>query len=1009
MASASTSYADSNNQQGVFANMARVMNGVSPKTAQKRRGWENGDIIPQEYQGSPPPVPEVPRGPPLSYKDPYARESGPRSSAQKSFSERAKVSPIPNDRYVEDSPWGSSTPPPGPSPTHTRRRSAGYEAPSKRDPDPQTSRYSPDPRRRSSTKEVPHPRVVIPNGSVPVDRTKSLSQQPRRYPESPRHVDQAYSPLSRSATVREPNNMPDQKKREWAPDRSPLQKLEVTLNDISKEEKRARVEEAEMLLRESRAGRGGRRVSKDAAGQRESHEIGLSPSDPRNLEEAGLVRSLSGAQRDKLYHSSTIESQKPDFKRISGEGRRAFEYEERQAATQPVRQASVSTPRQGRPIRADQDEPVQAPLQSERPVTIKQDPNRRGSQGANDVRGQGIVGRSQSVRNAVQAQGIPSNITRAVSMAQSGPQTTFPEDREIPRGGPMKESNSSHKAVLKESTPAPAVTEAPKTVAEFSAAPIASGSVGRSNSRKLQKRVPAGYVNSTKDDLEDSQIHNQQTAREQSAYMAQKGSYRQSPPNHVTQETYVESSRSPDSRRRSSGKQYKTLGLGLHDDAQPDAERKHHLPEIFHHKSRRQSVSFKEPFDRARPVNEWKNAGTARLTVTELQLSEATRDKNKAWWEEGGSGSRKRGTRVSGAHQKPRAAANEHGQSTFSPPLYLKCGPLLRYTGMKRRHSGIPSSGPYTDDTREIWRGSVMIVTQDSMSSYETVPILRLFSQPKELLPPPPQQITGDEDDLAPEYVDPLAGLTKMSRNGKTLYVRPVDHLEEGKDLSLIESDEGLFEQSPSPTFANGNETHHTAPTNRSRGPDGEDMGKWSEVAGVRLYADPARDVTFWRFNLEIELSDRQAHIAYRINNGPAVGFWVPARGQAMNIMFHSCNGFSLSVNPNEFSGPDPLWRDVLNTHQTRPFHVMIGGGDQIYNDRVMVQTTHFGEWTKIKNPHEKHHAEFTSEMKEELETFYLDRYSMWFSQGLFGMASSQIPMVNIWDDHDSMSSLSLF
>jgi phosphodiesterase/alkaline phosphatase D-like protein len=39
--------------------------------------------------------------------------------------------------------------------------------------------------------------------------------------------------------------------------------------------------------------------------------------------------------------------------------------------------------------------------------------------------------------------------------------------------------------------------------------------------------------------------------------------------------------------------------------------------------------------------------------------------------------------------------------------------------------------------------------------------------------------------------------------------------------------------------------------------------------------------------------------------------------------------------------------------------------------------------------------------MQEELEQFYLERYAMWFSQGLFGMASSQIPMINVWDDHD--------
>ena len=78
----------------------------------------------------------------------------------------------------------------------------------------------------------------------------------------------------------------------------------------------------------------------------------------------------------------------------------------------------------------------------------------------------------------------------------------------------------------------------------------------------------------------------------------------------------------------------------------------------------------------------------------------------------------------------------------------------------------------------------------------------------------------------------------------------------------------------------------------------------------------------------------------------------------------------------------------------------MIGGGDQIYNDAVMNQSPLFRQWLEIKNPHHKHEADFSPSMQEELETFYLERYSMWFSQGLFGMANSQIPMVNMWDDH---------
>ena len=81
----------------------------------------------------------------------------------------------------------------------------------------------------------------------------------------------------------------------------------------------------------------------------------------------------------------------------------------------------------------------------------------------------------------------------------------------------------------------------------------------------------------------------------------------------------------------------------------------------------------------------------------------------------------------------------------------------------------------------------------------------------------------------------------------------------------------------------------------------------------------------------------------------------------------------------------------------------MIGGGDQIYNDAVMTQTTLFQDWLDIKASHHKQTAPFSAEMQEELESFYLDRYSMWFSQGLFGMANSQIPMINLWDDHGKL------
>lgn len=295
-----------------------------------------------------------------------------------------------------------------------------------------------------------------------------------------------------------------------------------------------------------------------------------------------------------------------------------------------------------------------------------------------------------------------------------------------------------------------------------------------------------------------------------------------------------------------------------------------------------------------------------------------------------------------------------------------------------------------------------MIVTKDSRSYYNTPPTLRLFSQPMDLLPPPPVEISGEDGvQLAPEYVDPTAGLMKVGRDGRPLYVKPVDHLEEEVDLSFVENDDGIYEMTPSMVDYNSEAPKQPISSNRMHSVDGETAEVYRDISGVRLYADAARDVTFWRFSLEVELNPTQQRIAYRINQGPALGFWVPAAGQSMNIMFHSGNGFGPFVDSNQLCGPDPLWRDVLNEHQTRPFHVMVGGGDQIFNDSIITDSPHFQEWLQIKNATERNDTPLNSDFRSELEEFYLDNYSRWFSQGLFSLANSQIPMVNIWNDHE--------
>ncbi|KAJ5781738.1 uncharacterized protein N7518_010221 [Penicillium psychrosexuale] len=416
-------------------------------------------------------------------------------------------------------------------------------------------------------------------------------------------------------------------------------------------------------------------------------------------------------------------------------------------------------------------------------------------------------------------------------------------------------------------------------------------------------------------------------------------------------------------------------------------------------KQSKQSVSFNVPPPTPPPIFEWRNAQPARLAALDFDFQNFDVERSKAWWAGASNEDRRKSRALPKNYKSPaQKLAGMTDHKDFQPQLFLRCGPLLRYTGIQRAKLD-RASGPIDKD---IWRGSIMIVTKDSRSSYDTPPTLRLFSQPMDLLPPPPVEISHEDGmQLAPEYVDPTAGLMKVGRDGRPLYVRPVEHVEEQVDLSFVENDDGIYELSPSMIDYTSEGVKQPMTSTRMPAVDGETASLYRDIPGARLYADAARDVTFWRFNLEVELSTTQQRIAYRINQGPALGFWVPPAGESMNIMFHSGNGFSPSVDSDRVCGPDPLWRDILNEHQTRPFHVMIGGGDQIFNDSGITESPFFQEWLRMKNAAERYGASFTREFRAELEQFYLDRYAAWFSQGLFSLANSQIPMVNMWNDHE--------
>jgi hypothetical protein len=762
--------------------------------------------------------------------------------------------------------------------------------------DPHAPKGSSRPRSHSSRSRDPPIQMIAgrqqPNvTTIPAERLQNL-RSPPYLPAEP------LSGTVEGVARRDPGRRPS------VPDRSPLQKLEGKLDDISKEERRARILEIELAAQEKAEAEMRARRARNAAANQQRNVSGPVPADrapPRTTNNKRHV-SMPAQKPRGTPEVSFSESDDSVSYDVSG-------------SWDPKRNSSVRGPHQ--------------------PSSVPQ------GQGHNLHHVGNNVGRTSSVKGKESVGGDRrSGSFRDRAVSEQGDGKPFP--------GP------THMGRYEVESPPNASRHAGANVAQY-------------DSRKLSKDLPPTPEKARNNGKRDSRgILAAQREPEQQQVDQTTDTYAL---NHLEAPTP-----NPNVNRRSVS----------FVDQTPDAN-----SEKLHDPDRHASGMFSSHHEPDRlyvptpMLQEWENAPVVPLLEEDLDLDVTSRRSsgvNKAWWEESTSN---RQRRSSGGYMEPTYDGyvdHPTTQTTFNPPLYLKCGPLLRYTGLRKDRSRIGIE-------REIWRGSVMIVTVDGQSSYQKPPTLRLFKQPMDLLPPPPAEV-GD-DDLNPAYIDPLEGQVKVSRTGKTLYAKSIAEIPEDEDISRLEDDTGFFSEAW-PLAGKSSRIHKK---------DGEKLGKVREIPGTRLHAE--RGVTFWRFNLEVVLGSSQTRIAYKINHGPATGFWVPAKGETMNIMFHSCNGFSLSVESKEFCGPDPMWRDVLNSHQTRPFHVMLGGGDQIYNDAAMRDTTLFRQWTESRNPLQKHHTPFSEELQNELEQFYLDRYSMWFSQGLFGMANSQIPMVNIWDDHD--------
>ncbi|KAG2178185.1 hypothetical protein INT43_003438 [Umbelopsis isabellina] len=164
----------------------------------------------------------------------------------------------------------------------------------------------------------------------------------------------------------------------------------------------------------------------------------------------------------------------------------------------------------------------------------------------------------------------------------------------------------------------------------------------------------------------------------------------------------------------------------------------------------------------------------------------------------------------------------------------------------------------------------------------------------------------------------------------------------------------------------------------------------------------------FWRFQLDIPLKEYPQVVTYTascLDKLDVYSFHLAAIQESMRFVFHSCNGFSdipqeLKDKFGEKSAP--LWQDVLERHETMPLHILVGGGDQLYQDR-MLKEEFMIPWLEELDPKKRMAMRCQPPMRDGLEQFFFDNYVRCFGKEspVVARAFASIPSVNMWDDHD--------
>jgi hypothetical protein len=195
------------------------------------------------------------------------------------------------------------------------------------------------------------------------------------------------------------------------------------------------------------------------------------------------------------------------------------------------------------------------------------------------------------------------------------------------------------------------------------------------------------------------------------------------------------------------------------------------------------------------------------------------------------------------------------------------------------------------------------------------------------------------------------------------------------------------------------------------------------EIGAPQVAADLTQSAgcVYWRWPLEARRGKAPRSIGYAVEPRPGcviaglserleIGqLAVPARGELPRIAFFSCNGISSYGLTRGVDDLEALWKQLGRLHgredgpseeHTGPYHLLLGGGDQVYSDWMWEEMPELKDLAQ-KSYRERVHARPSPGFPEAALRLYVQTYVENWGSPPRAAVFARVPGLFVWDDHE--------